>query len=188
MDYKEIFQQLPPGFWKIAYPRPFFWKPFVYWRRATYVIITLIMLVICIILPIINAIQDNYHISFMQGSKELIYWGYLIFGAAIIFGFVQISLEAFNLFDKCKKLAREGILETASILWVMWGRESVVLTYRFWDLEGREHQRETAIPVGHFTNQTVPSAGDLLPVLFNPRKADTFNLLWIEIEQYVKVR
>jgi len=116
----------------------------------------------------------------------MIYWAYLILGAGIVSAFVQISIQASKLFDDCKNLAKRGIAEAANVLWVIRSRDSLMITYRYWDDEGREHQRDASAPLSLFTNTDPPVAGDMLPVLFDPKKPGQINLLWLEIAQFVE--
>jgi hypothetical protein len=169
----------------LPFPRPFLWMQFVYVRRATYIVVTLFTLMACVGIPIWKALGQmrNY-----EGVSHLVsYQVGLFFGALIVVSFARISYAATKLFDDCKWLSRFGAVGEANLLWVLGDENGAVITYRFWDLQGRERQRETVVAPDNGRKLPVLCAGDMIPVLFDPHHPDARNLLWIEITRYVRI-
>ncbi len=170
----------------LPYPRPFVWFRFVYWRRAVYGLVSILMLVGCVGLPLLNGLNQSHGVEPM--SRLLTYQIAIFFGALIVFAFVRVSVNASKLFDDCKWLARFGAVGEANLLWVLGDEKSAVITYRFWDIHGRERQREAFISSESGKPLPKLAAGDVIAVLFDPHKPDNRNLLWIEIQRYVRLQ
>jgi len=169
----------------LPYPRPFVWHRFVWWRRSVYGLMSILMLAGCVGYPLYTGLNQSHGME--PNSKVLTYQAAVFFGALVVFAFVRVSVQASRLFDDCKSLARFGAVGEANLLWVLGDGNSAVITYRFYDLHGRERQREAFISAE--TGQPLPqlAAGDVIPVLFDPHKPDQRNLLWIEVARYVHV-
>jgi len=167
----------------LAYPRPFSWQRYVYWRRAVYGLVTTLMLVGFVGVPFYNGLVQSHGME--PNTKLLTYWTTIILGAFIVGAFARVSLNSSRLFDDCKWLAQSGAVGEASLLWVLGSDKSVTITYVFYDIHGRERQREACITTEN--GQPLPklSSGDLIPVLFDPHKSDKRNMLWIEVSRYV---
>jgi hypothetical protein len=167
----------------LPYPRPFFWLRYVYWRRAVYGLVTLLMLIGFVGVPFYNGLTETKGLE--PNAKLFTYWTTIILGTLIVSAFARVSLNASRLFDDCKWLAQSGAVGEASLIWVLGTDKAVSITYCFYDIHGRERQREALIT--NETAQPLPtlSAGDIVPVLFDPHKSDQRNMLWLEISRYV---
>jgi hypothetical protein len=169
----------------LPYPRPFVWQRYVYWRRAIYGLITLLMLVGFVGVPFVNGLAHSRGLE--PGARMLTYWTTIILGAFIVSAFVRVSFNSSQLFDTCKWLAQFGAVGEANLLWVLGNEKSINVTYLFHDLHGHERQREA-----NFTSETgqpLPKlrSGDTVPVLFDPHKSDKRNMLWLEVARCVRV-
>jgi len=169
----------------LPFPRPFLWMRFVYVRRATYILVTIFTMTTCVAVPIWRALSQSH--SYEGMSKIITYQIGLFFGALIVVAFARISYAATKLFDDCKWLSRFGVVGEANLLWVLGDENGAVITYRFWDLQGRERQRETSVVPENGRKLPPLASGDVVPVLFDPHHPDSRNLLWIEIARYVRI-
>ncbi|HEY3329949.1 MAG TPA: hypothetical protein VGK19_08020 [Capsulimonadaceae bacterium] len=169
----------------LPYPRPFVWQRFVYWRRAVYGLVSIVMLIGCVGWPLYNGLDQAHGLEPM--AKLLNSQVMIFFGALIVIAFVRVSVQANKLFDDCKSLSRFGAVGEANLLWVLGDEKSSLVTYRFFDLHGRERTREAFISAENGQSLPPLAAGDVIPVLFDPHKPDQRNLLWIEITRYVRI-
>jgi len=167
----------------LPYPRPFSWQRYVHLRRAVYGLITLLMLVGFVGVPFYNGLM---HIRGVGPHQQLFrYWTTVIMGSVIVSAFALVSRNAGRLFDDCKWLARFGAVGEASLLWVLGSDKAINVTYCFYDIHGRERQREAYIVSEQ--GQPLPTlrAGDIVPVLFDPHQSDKRNMLWVEVARFV---
>lgn len=169
----------------LPFPRPFLWQPFVLVRRSIYTLVSLFMLMCCVGVPIYKFLGQMHT---MEGANRMVsYQIALFFGALIVVAFVRISYAANKLFDDCKWLSRFGAVAEANLLWVLGDENGAVITYRFWDMQGHERQRETVVQPENGRKLPLLAAGDVIPVLFDPHRPDARNLLWVEITRYVRL-
>jgi len=169
----------------LPYPRPFFWQRYVYWRRAVYGLVTTLMLLGFVGVPFVNGVMNAKD---LQSHTQLFpYWTTIILGALVVGAFALVSLNANRLLEDCKWLAQFGAIGEASVLWVFGSDTSINVTYCFYDLHGRERQREACITSEMGIAIPAISAGDTIPVLFDPQKPGQRNMLWTEVSCYVRL-
>ncbi|MDR3709820.1 MAG: hypothetical protein P4L33_16110 [Capsulimonadaceae bacterium] len=169
----------------LPYPRPFVWQRYVYWRRAIYALVTLLMLLGFVGVPFFNGLTQSRGLE----PKDRLFatWTTIILGAFIVYAFARVSFNATKMFDDCKWLARFGAVGEATLLWVLGNDKAVSITYSFWDIHGRERQREVYIAAEGDYQLPRLAAGDTIPVLFDPHKSDQRNQLWLEVTRYVRL-
>jgi len=103
----------------------------------------------------------------------------------VVIAFVRYSYVLYKLWDESKWLARNGRIEEANLLWVIQSDKRLIVTYRFWSADGTEIQKETVIDADGIKPLAALKAGDVVPVLFDPRSPKRRSMLWAEIERYV---
>ena len=169
----------------LPFPRPFIWQRYVHWRRAFYGTTTLLMLLIFVGVPFFNGITQSHGIE--PRDRLFATWTTIILGAFVVYAIARVSFNASKLYDDCKWLARFGAVGDATLIWVLGSEKAVSITYSFFDLHGRERQREVFLTTEGA--QTIPTltAGDSVPVLFDPHNSNQRNQLWIEVSRYVRI-
>ena len=168
----------------ISPTRPFGWLPFVNVRRYLYLFVALALLGLFIFLPASHYIGEA-HATGQTDTSVHPNQITLYFGALVVVAFIRYAWVVFKLWDNSKWLARYGSVEEANLLWVIHGERRLIVTYRFWTPEGKEVQKETVIDADGPVPLADLSAGDVVPVLYDPHSPRRRNMLWAEIERYV---
>jgi hypothetical protein len=169
----------------LSTPRPFNWYKFVEGRRRMYGWGSLALLLGCVVLPLLiglSEIRNEYNFDKLRPNQIALY-----FGALVVVAFVRYSYVLHKLWDDSKWLARYGQIEEANLLWVIHSKDRLIVTYRFWTFQGKEVMKETVIDADGPNHLADLSAGDVVPVLFDPRSPRTRSMLWAEIERYVTI-
>jgi hypothetical protein len=164
-------------------PRPFVWYRFIKVRRSMYGLASLGLLIVCVGIPLLyfgSQMQTSMHSNSLRPNQIALY-----FGALVVVSFVIYSYVLHKLWDESKWLARHGRIEEANLLWVIEADNRLVVTYRFWTPEGVEVNKETVIDADGKKPLAPLKAGDVAPVLYDPRGPRKRSMLWAEIERYV---
>ncbi len=168
-----------------AIPRPFGWYRYVEQRRAMYSVGSLVLLVVAVVFPLLIGlaeVRNEYSFDHLRPNQIALY-----FGALVVVAFVRYSYILHKLWDDSKWLSRYGQIEEANLLWVIRSKDRLIVTYRFWTYQGLEIVKETIIDADGPHALAPLAAGDVVPVLFDPRSPRQRSMLWAEIERYVTV-
>jgi hypothetical protein len=174
----EYLRDMPP-------PRPFVWFRYVEQRRFVYGVACVILLVLCVVIPLLyslSEVRNEYSFDRIRPNQIALY-----FGALVVVAVVRYSYVLHKQWDDSKWLARYGRLEEANLLWVIRGRDRLVITYRFWTPRGEEVMKETVIDADGPAPLAALGAGDIAPVLYDPRSPHRRSMLWAEVERYVMI-
>lgn len=109
----------------------------------------------------------------------------LFFGALIVVAVVRVSMDTYRQFDDSKWLARYGMVAEANLLWVMNDGKSSLVSYKFWDHQNEEHEREVVINKDGPKDLPDFKPGGITAVLYDPRQAGKRQALWAEVSRYV---
>ncbi len=166
-------------------PRPFVWYKFVSQRRVTYSMGSMIVLALFIFLLFYCLGQ----VGSRMGSAEMRpYWIAVFFGALVVVALTRYTYMLSQLWDTSKSLSRYGRLGEANVLWVVASPQRLVLAYRFWTSDDVEIVKETVIDADGPFPLAQLAAGDIVPVLYDPRRARQRSMIWTEIERYMALR
>ncbi len=170
---------------ELPVPRPFVWYRFVSQRRITYTLGSLTVLALFIFLLFYCLGQ----VGTRMGSSEMRpYWIAVFFGALVVVALTRYTYVLGQLWDTSKTLSRYGRLGEANILWVVASPQRLVLAYRFWTSDDVEIVKETVIDADGPYPLTQLAPGDIVPVLYDPRRARQRSMIWTEIERYMALR
>lgn len=170
----------------IAMPRPFYWLPLVNRRRATYVFFALLLIAVFEGWPeAMTLMHMGTGTTWRDVHVEQVP---LYMGMLVVVAFVGTCYALYKQFDDSKWLARRGEVAEANLLSVQEGDRQVLVSYRFWDDRGNEHEREATISQEGKRPLPALNAGDLIPVLYDKSSPARRNLLWPEIDRYVIYR
>jgi hypothetical protein len=168
---------------QITPTRPFGWYRFIETRRRIYMLASLLLLFVCVFVPLVyslSQLHNEYTFDRIRPNQIALY-----FGALVVVAFVRYTYVLHKLWDESKWLARYGQLGEANLLWVIRGKQRMIVTYRFWTARGVEVMREAVIDEDGPGHLTPLAAGDVVPVMYDPRNPKQRNMLWAEIERYV---
>jgi hypothetical protein len=112
----------------------------------------------------------------------------LYLGAIVVVAYVLFVHSLFKLFDDVKWLGQRGAIAEANLLSVMRGPKKLIVSYRFWDDEGRERERDAVIDIIAESSLSELKAGMTVPILYDPAKPEHRNYLWAEAEIYLMER
>ena len=171
---------------QMATPRPLTWRPFVKRRRFWYGLAACFLLTFFVGLPIIwgmREIGESATQTHMRPNQIAVY-----FGALFVVAFIYYVWQMTKQYENAKWLARQGSVTEANLLLVLRGGRNLFVSYRFWDAQGRERERDAVI-VPDSPEEDLPElqAGDIVPLLYDPQRPDQRNFLWAEVGRYVRL-
>ena len=168
-------------------PRPFDWQGFVRSRRFWYGIAAICLLGFFVGLPFswgIKQAGESATGGHLKPNQIAMY-----FGALFVVGFIIFLAQLNKQYENARWLSRHGTLGEANLLLVLNGGRNLFVSYRFWDAQGNERERDAVIvPDSPDEELPVLKAGDLVPLLYDPENPDKRNFLWVEIAKYVKLK
>jgi hypothetical protein len=164
-------------------PRPLVWQKHVFRRRIWYGLLCILLLFILVGLPILYGLQQVSSTNAPEKVKPTQIALYL--GAIVVVAYVMFVLSVFKIYDDVKWLGQRGAIAEANLLAVLRGRKKLIVSYRFWDGEGRERERDATIDIERIHPVTDLAAGMNVPILYDPLKPEQRNYLWAEAANYL---